>query len=444
MSTFIQPTLPDGLILRQATPDDARALSDFNAIMHSDDGPDQPDEYIRAWTIDLLTKPHPTFKPEDFLIIEDTNSGNIVSALCTVSQTWMYEGVPFGVGRPELVATHPDYRRKGLIRAQMEIVHQWSAERGEMIQVISGIPWYYKQFGYEMALDLSGGRTAFVPNIPKLKEGENEPFQFRPATETDIPMIMDAYAHTGKLHAITCQRDEAMWRYELSGRHGDNQVRIQFQIIETPEGEPVGYVGHAPRLWGTVFAVNFMGIKPGVSWLDVVPPVMRFAQKMGEAYAAQKEGGKWEAVYFTLGSTHPMYDLFPNVLPRVRPPYAWYVRIPDITGFLRHIAPALECRLANSPLAGYSGQLGLNFYQTGTRLIFSKGKITGVDSWQPSPEAEGDVRFPDLTFSQLLCGRKTFAELDAFFADCFAHNDVARALVEALFPKKPADVWGIV
>ena len=37
-------------------------------------------------------------------------------------QTWTYGGVPFEVGRPELVATHPDYRRRGLVRAQFEAV----------------------------------------------------------------------------------------------------------------------------------------------------------------------------------------------------------------------------------------------------------------------------------------------------------------------------------
>lgn len=444
MSLSILRTLPDGLIIRHAAPADAEKLGDFNAIMHSDDGPEKPDLHIRAWTVDLLTRPHPHFQPGDFLIVENPATGQIVSALCTVSQTWMYEGLPFGVGRPELVSTHPDYRRKGLIRAQMDIVHQWSAKRGEIMQVITGIPWYYKQFGYEMALDLSGGRTAFVPHIPKLKEGQTEPFQFRLATEADIPPIMETYAHTGKLHAITCRRDEAMWRYELSGRSEGNQARIQIQIIETHAGEPVGYVGHAPRLWGTVFAVNFMGINPGISWLEVIPSVMRFTQKTGETYASQKEDGKFEGVYFTLGSEHPMYDLFPNMLPRARPSYAWYVRIPDVTGFLRHITPALECRLAATPLAGYSGGLALNFYRSGTRFTFEKGKITAVEAWRPEPNQEGDVRFPDLSFLHLLCGRKSFDELDAFFADCFAHNDHARALVNALFPKKSACVWGIV
>jgi hypothetical protein len=111
---------------------------------------------------------------------------------------------------------------------------------------------------------------------------------------------------------------------------------------------------------------------------------------------------------------------------------------------LQHIAPALERRLRDSTLAGYSGRLGLNFYRAGVSLTFEGGKITSIEPWQPSPEDAGDVRFPDLTFYHLLCGRKSFTELYDFFADCFARNDEARALVEALFPKKPADVWGIV
>ena len=70
-----------------------------------------------------------------------------------ISQTWTYDGIAFGVGRPELVGTAPAYRRRGLVRTQFEVLHQRSAERHERLQAITGIPWYYRQFGYEMALN---------------------------------------------------------------------------------------------------------------------------------------------------------------------------------------------------------------------------------------------------------------------------------------------------
>ena len=58
-----------------------------------------------------------------------------------ISQTWAYEGIPFEVGRPELVGTLPEYRNRGLVRAQFEEVHRWSAARGELVQGITGIPY---------------------------------------------------------------------------------------------------------------------------------------------------------------------------------------------------------------------------------------------------------------------------------------------------------------
>ncbi len=121
--------LGNGLIMRQATSQDAEALADFNAHIHSDLGPDQPDEGVRAWTRDLLEQPHPTFKPDDFTIVEDTQSGKIVSSMNLISQTWSYGGIPIAVGRPELVGTDPAYRNRGLVRAQFEIVHAWSLAR---------------------------------------------------------------------------------------------------------------------------------------------------------------------------------------------------------------------------------------------------------------------------------------------------------------------------
>jgi hypothetical protein len=56
-------------------------------------------------------------------------------------------------------------------------------ERGHKVQAITGIPYYYRLFGYEMALDLAGRRFGFEANVPKLKDGEEEPYRIRPAAE---------------------------------------------------------------------------------------------------------------------------------------------------------------------------------------------------------------------------------------------------------------------
>ena len=120
MTDKILRDLGDGLILRHSTSADAEPLADFCARIHSDEGADKPDERIAAWTHDLLAKPHPTFHADDFTVVAEAGTGRIVSTLNMIPQTWTYEGIPFGVGRPELVGTLPEYRNRGLVRIQFE------------------------------------------------------------------------------------------------------------------------------------------------------------------------------------------------------------------------------------------------------------------------------------------------------------------------------------
>ena len=228
--------LGDGLILRRATREDAAALVEFNGRIHAEPGSDDPQEFVAAWVRDLATKPHPTFDVGDFTLVEDVHAGKIVSSLNLINQTWRYDGVEFGVGRPELVGTDPEYRRRGLVRAQFEVIHEWSAARGHHVQAITGIPYYYRQFGYEMALALGGNRIGYLPHMPKLKEGETEPFVIRPATEADIPFMMAAYARKLARDPIGCVHSPELWQYELNGKSLANINRSEFRVIERAEG----------------------------------------------------------------------------------------------------------------------------------------------------------------------------------------------------------------
>ena len=428
--------LADGLRLRRAASDDVETIAELQARAHSDAGWDTPDEEVRFWIRDLLTRPHPTFRPADFVVVEVLQTGAIVSSMCLISQTWRYGPIPFGVGRPELVATHPDYRRRGLVRAQFELVHALSAERGELLQAITGIPWYYRQFGYEMALSLYGARMGYAPQVPALKEGEVEPYRLRPATEEDVPFLMAVEEHAAARSVVGCVRDAAMWRYELGGRSPEAAERRQWWIIETSEGERVGFLAHPGVLWNTTIYATAYELREGVSWLAVTPAVVRYLW----AYGSSK--GKCLGFGFSLGETHPVYEVFSAGLPRIQPPYAWYLRVPDLLAFLRHVAPVLETRLAQSVAAGHTGALTLGFYRSGVRLTFERGRITEVAPWEPQGNDTGAAAFPNLTFLQLLFGYRALAELRAAFPDCYA-NAEATVLLNALFPKRPSSVWPV-
>ncbi len=240
--------LGDGLILRHATLADEEAYVKFNREIHGENEWDE--KALEDWTRDLISGESPVFATGDITIVEDTNTNEIVSTCCLISQTWSYEGIPFKVGRPELVGTLKEYRRRGLVREQFDTLHAWSAERGELVQVITGIPFYYRQFGYEMALNLSGGRYGYEIHVPELKEDEEEPYHFRPAEEKDVPFLMKTYERGCQRSMISSVYDEALWRYEISGKRKYNVNRREIYIIEDLSGKPVGFIGLPPVKWG--------------------------------------------------------------------------------------------------------------------------------------------------------------------------------------------------
>jgi hypothetical protein len=446
ISNLILRDLGDGLILRRSTAGDAEALAEFNALIHAE--PDIVNDGLRlaAWVRDLLTTQHPTFGSGDFTIVEDSRSGQIVSSMNLISQTWSYAGIEFGVGQPELVGTRSEYRNRGLVRAQFDVVHGWSAERGELVQAIMGIPYYYRQFGYEMALNLGGARSGFVPLIPKLKDGETEPYRVRPAHAGDLAFFSDLYGNYCRRSLVSCVWGEAEWRYLLERMSADNINRFELRIVETPTGEPVGCLAHPHFNWnrGWAFPVVFYEIKSGVPWAEVTPSVIRYMQVAGEAQAVRDGQEPFGAFAFALGEKHPVYDVLTTRLPRVRKPYAWYLRVPDLPAFLRRIAPALEKRLEASAYSGHSGELKITFYRSGLRLAIDRGRLATIEPWAPAPQGHsGDVAFPGLTFLQLVFGYRSFEDLGNAFPDCSYDGDDAFGLLSALFPRQFSNVWPI-
>jgi hypothetical protein len=441
--------LGKGLVLRRSTSEDADALAEFNGKIHGEDEQDR--QRIAAWTHDLLARPHPTLRPDDFTIVEETTTGRIVSSMNLIPQTWTYEGIEFGVGRPELVGTAPEFRNRGLVRLQFEEVHMWSAERGHLVQAITGIPYYYRQFGYEMALDLGGRRIGYEGNVPKLtpapanaagEAGEQEPYRIRRATEADLPFIAELYERGTRRSMIACVRTPEIFKYELDGHSEKNADHFIMFMIEDPSGEPVGYFQHPDYQGRSGVSVVWYELKHSISWLAVTPSVVRHVWSKGEEFA-RRDGKPNTSFGFLLGAQHPAYEALGRNLPGANPPYAWYLRVPDLPGFLQLIQPILEERLANSIAAGHSRELKISFYRTGLRLVLEKGRLAAIEAWKPAPEDEGTVAFPDRTFLQILFGYRSFDELRQSFADCWCDGEEVRALINILFPKKLSDVFPV-
>lgn len=425
--------LGDGLVLRFATAADTDALATLNERVF---GYGDPLPAIAAATRDLMSPEHPTCGAGNFTLVEDTRTGQPVSTLCLIPQTWTYAGIPFEVGRPEIVATDEAYRRRGLVRHQMEVIHARSAALGHLVQAITGISWYYRQFGYEYALDLGGGRVVDLASVPVLPTGQTEAYRLRPMTEADIPFATPLYARDCARSLVACPRPEWFWRALLSWFSPVSWERRPFQVIEDAAGQPVGYIGPSRDCWAGLVPVVEFAVAEGQSMRAVLPAVLRWFKGFAEE-VAQEQSRPMRAVYFNFGRiAHPAYAAMPELLSKVRDPYAWYVRVPDLPAFLRHIAPVLEARLASSAVAGLTGTLSISEHVSGFRLVFEQGRLASAEPWQPVHDQES-AHFPPGVILQMIFGRSGLAELRRFYPDCWAEDEAA-VVLDALFPPQPS------
>ena len=320
------------------------------------------------------------------------------------------------------------------------------------MQGITGIPWYYRLFGYEMALDMEAEQVIDGMHIPPLKKGQAETCRLRPRTDADNAFIQELYTDAIESQVFACPRSAEMWEYEFNGRSDGSDAQHKWLLIEDMEGTRLGYVQHLQWCYdsygeasktGTNFLVMRMELKHGVGYLHFIPSLLRALLKTAKATPVAPGSNNPEAtgIQFMLGREHPVYSGLPRSYVREEPVYAWYIRVPNLITFLRHIQPALEKHLIGTIAEGYTGELKLNFYRSGIHFTFERGRVTNLTDWTPEDVETGDAAFPDLTFLQLLCGRCRTEELTSHFVDCWTNGTTPAVLLDCLFPQFKSEIW---
>jgi GNAT superfamily N-acetyltransferase len=434
----MQRQLTDTLRLRSVQSEaDVARLAAFNSAVFSDT-PD-PDPRIGAWTTDALTPgKHPTITWNDFLLVEDTHTGEVVSTLGVIPQTWAYAGIPFGVGQVELVGTRADYRRRGLIRVQFEAIHARCDELGLPVQAITGIPYFYRQFGYEFALDLEGGRTIPLSAIPKTPT--DTPFSLRVwAAEDfpgDLPRLQALYEGFARGKLITCLRPDDHWRHRYLAQDPQS-ISHRWLCVITRAGAIVGYAVILAETWGSDALIPELVLD--TSYPEIVPWLLpRLRDEIGIRLASASP--PVTTMFLTLNSRHPIYAYLAGYHPAKRRAYNWYLRVADLAAFLWHIRAELARRIARGSLAGLTRTIELNFYNGGLRLAFESGELVGAENLPRSltvDEDEADANFPPLVFLKLLFGYRRLKELNDIFPDAFCKPE-AQPILDGLFPRRPS------
>lgn len=439
----MQRKLDNGFIVRsldEGIDTDRERLPEFYRTVFKEESEDEG-EFVAQWTQDLLDGLHPYMNLADFVVaVDPAEDDRIVSATLLLPQRINYQGIELAVGQPEIVGTDKAYRRRGLVREVFKMIHERSESLGHVMQFIGGIPYFYRQFGYAMAIDM-GGRYYFpFARVKKLKDGESSRFTFRRATEADIPelkAIYDANAH----HYLTYSAlDEVELRYHLSEKRPKNpNIRDVYLICDTKQDDvPVGFVmlGREVDKGEAYCSLYMVGDKS--SYLATLDDTMREMKRVFNETLPDKE---IDGVTLRVEQVPVLETLFRRTygVGVWQYPYNWYVRIPHPAQFIKQIAPAMEANLRGSVANAYSGDLRVGFYKREhLKMTFEDGKL--IDAvMEADDDAKLQAQFPFDTFWNVVFGHKSLFELRENIVDVNVNRE-GWALLESLFPKKPSNI----
>jgi GNAT superfamily N-acetyltransferase len=407
--THTSRDLGDGLRLRSvAGPEDIERVAAFDALIHGEGSAPT----WRAW---MTT--HPYAAPENWLLVEDA-AGSVVASLCLLPWRLSYAGVELRAGEMGVVGTLKAYRGRGLQRALSARFDELLRAGGYLLSHIQGIPYFYRQFGYEYAAPLEAWWRLELHMGPG---GPPAPgHSCRPATPDDVAVLARLYAAGVAALDVAALRDEAVWRYLLS--HGlETETAAETWLVIDGAGAPAGYFRVACQGFGEGLIVAEASQLGAEAALAALAEIRRVALERGKPF-----------VRLNLPASSPLVALARGLGAHDGGAYAWQVRLPDPAALLRALAPALERRVAASIYAGLTRDVVIDLYRGAILLRFQGGRLSSAEAAAPGGRA--DLRLPPALLAPLLLGHRSLEEIAHMYPDAAAPG-AARPLVEALFPK---------
>ncbi len=401
MSSADPRPLPGGLVLRPSTPAD---LEQVGAL--------------------LVERGEPDDAVDHRLVVEDPDAGygscavvvdgdRVVStALLLDEQVRVGHGdaaVTLPAGQVELVATDTAYEGRGLVRELMDWAHRRSDERGHLLGVMIGIPYFYRRFGYEYAID--------IPPAPALTGVPEAPGTgtLRPATVDDLPVIVRLQDAVQAAADVAVPHSTPRWRWLLA-RDGTT-----VWVVER-DGEVVATGRATDPDEGVLLAEAAAADRDAAA--DLVAALAATAGD--DDLQVQQRRGHVDDV------CAPWYDDEDRVAEQ------YYVRLPDVAAVLDALSPLLRQRHLATGAEGRDlviSTFGRHYRLPWTGDGFGPAQVGGP---MQAPGAAGGLGCAPDWLPSLLLGPLGLAGLKRLRPDVYPGKDAE--WLEALFPPLSSDL----
>ncbi|MHA1460668.1 MAG: GNAT family N-acetyltransferase [Promethearchaeota archaeon] len=362
---------------------------------------------------------HPRREDTLFLYIKDSNTNKIVSSISLMPLEWRFKSINIPVCEMGFVGTLEQYRGKELIVELNNLYERIMAEKGYLISVIRGIPYYYRKLGYEFAIPLD--HRMFL-SLSKIPQDDLEFLKIRKANLFDTDFIANRYNQYYDDFFVANIFDKDCYISKFCNDFY-NEFKTSTYLIET-DGEPIAYF-----TFGKSYDNKGYDIKPscinresGIKILQFTKEIVSIENSDHVDLAVREDTDLAELICELGGTT---YDT-----------YAWQVKVPNLKSYLEKIKPILENRIHNSNFQGITQDLKISDYKTTIILSFNDGQISTIKMEKGYPkETTCDLKLPGSILFKLILGDRSFKEIKHIIKDAIVKHK-SRKLIDVLFPKE--------
>jgi len=416
--------LDEGMVIRRAEPADVDAVVALNVeVFGAQDAAGVRALLTGALDVEWLVA---VAGPD----AERPGAGTVAAACARIPHTYDLDGTRVRGSQIENVTTDERYRRRGLVRALFDAHHQRADDAGELLQVIGGIPYFYRKLGYGYGFDVPPTISVGTQAAPSPTGG---PVSVRGIQAADVDWLLELEG-TRRRAGLTVVRNRAgldTWVARTASLDG---VAWESLLVAEVEGRPVGWL--RTIVWGEEAQLFLLpGEAPDLGVAQqLLARAMVVGQQMAdelgrpvEVLASDQPGTPWSRAVHAAGRPRPE-------------PSGYYVRVADPVALLRALEPVLSARLAASGLARDRGELLLSLYDRGVLLAWEDGRLTRIEGAAPDPDPfdKGGVGVAPDWFPALALGRWGASGLAARTDDTILGDHAP--VMDVLFPARPNDV----
>jgi predicted acetyltransferase len=318
-----------------------------------------------------------------------------------------------------LVGTLTEYRNRGLIGILNKLYEEIMEQKGYILSVIRGIPYYYRKFGYEFALNLDE-RILLNKNQIPLKEIDD--ISIRKATKKDLNFIESIYNNQNE-------------KFFITNRFNQNHFYHKFMNVDFDGNFSSTYIIEVKRKLNSFFSIGLSYDRVGYSL--VVPEVNEECMIKIVQFVNRLNKEK-DQIVFQVNSDTKFFQYIYSIGGKKSLGYGWQIRIPNIKKFLYATSPILERRIERSSYKGLTQDVVISDYKEIFTLIFKNGKIEDIKVIKEYPlQGSCDVQIPNSFLIKLLLSDRTLEEIKYILRDSILKPE-SEELIKILFPKKPS------